>query len=897
MDASNQFSTSSLVTGKVYAADYSDPTPATMTTAIINMQTAYVDAAGRAPDVTELGAGNIGGMTLAPGVYKWSTGVLIPTSTTLTLDAQGNTNAVWIFEIAQDLTMDTSSQVVLINSAKPENIYWQISGGTGVTIEAGAHAEGNILTLKAITMKEGASLHGRALAQTAVTLIGNTVTSPTDSPVVPVADFTGNPTTGTAPLAVTFTDRSTNTPTSWSWNFGDSSSVNATVQNPVHTYASAGTYTVALTATNSAGSNLFTRTNYITVTSGVVTPVANFTGTPTSGTAPLTVTFIDSSTNTPSSWNWVFGDGSTSTSQNPSKIYSANGTYTVSLTATNAGGSNTSTKNNYINVTGTPVSHPVANFTYYPSIGPAPLIVTFTDTSSNNESIASRLWQFGDGNSSTVQNPVHSYTNAGSFNVTLNITDQNGAFSLCTHNNAITVTSAPPGSVDLGLAGNYAILSKSGISTIGSTLITGNMGVSPILATAITGFDLSMDPSNQFSTSSLVVGSVYAADYAPPTPATLTTSVSNMETAYVDASTRAPDATDLYAGNLGGKTLAPGVYRWSTGVLIPTSPPLTLDAQGNSNAVWIFEVAQDLTMDTGSQVVLINSAKPENIYWQIGGDTGVTIEAGSHAEGNILALKAITMKDGASLNGRALSQTAVSLIANTVTIPTSTATTSTVGVFRNGTVYLAGSNTNGGLPVNAFNYGMTGDKPITGKWTGTGIDSIGIFRNGMFYLRNSNTGGFADTTFNYGQAGDVPITGDWTGSGVTRVGIFRSGTFFLASSNTPGGGSVNAFNFGRDRDVPVTGDWNADGKTEVGIFREGMFYLASSNSPGGGTVTAFNFGQAGDVPVTGDWNADGKTEVGIFRNGMVYQATSTGTLNNYFYYGMANDLPVGGYFG
>jgi C1A family cysteine protease len=227
----------------------------------------------------------------------------------------------------------------------------------------------------------------------------------------------------------------------------------------------------------------------------------------------------------------------------------------------------------------------------------------------------------------------------------------------------------------------------------------------------------------------------------------------------------------------------------------------------------------------------------------------------------------------------------------------STTPTSTVGVFRNGTVYLAGSNTNGGLPVNTFNYGMTGDKPITGKWTGTGIDSIGIFRNGVFYLRNSNTGGFADTTFNYGQAGDVPITGDWTGSGVTRVGIFRSGTFFLASSNTPGGGSVNAFNFGRDRDVPVTGDWNADGKTEVGIFREGMFYLASSNSPGGGTVTAFNFGQAGDVPVTGDWNADGKTEVGIFRNGMVYQATSTGTLNNYFYYGMANDLPVGGYFG
>ena len=227
--------------------------------------------------------------------------------------------------------------------------------------------------------------------------------------------------------------------------------------------------------------------------------------------------------------------------------------------------------------------------------------------------------------------------------------------------------------IDLGLASNYAILAKSGISTTGTTSITGNMGASPIAASSITGFGLIMDRSNQFSTSSLVVGRIYAADYASPTSALLTTAINNMETAYTDAAGRVPpDATELYAGNLGEKTLFPGTYKWSTGVLIPTSTDLTLDAQGNANAVWIFQVAGDLTMDSASHVVLINGAKAENIYWQIAGPTGVTLGPGTHIEGNILAQKAITLKSGASIHGRALAQTAVTLIANTITIPTTT---------------------------------------------------------------------------------------------------------------------------------------------------------------------------------------------------------------------------------
>ncbi|HKK20566.1 MAG TPA: S8 family serine peptidase [candidate division Zixibacteria bacterium] len=166
----------------------------------------------------------------------------------------------------------------------------------------------------------------------------------------PVANFSGSPTSGTAPLNVSFTDQSTNSPTSWSWNFGDGGT--STAQNPSHTYSSAGTYTVSLTATNAYGSNSNTKTNYISVTNPQQNPpVANFSGSPTSGTAPLAVSFTDLSSNAPTSWSWSFGDGGTSTAQNPSHTYSSAGTYTVSLTATNAYGSNTNTKTNYISVT------------------------------------------------------------------------------------------------------------------------------------------------------------------------------------------------------------------------------------------------------------------------------------------------------------------------------------------------------------------------------------------------------------------------------------------------------------------------------------------------------------------------------------------------------------------
>ena len=237
-----------------------------------------------------------------------------------------------------------------------------------------------------------------------------------DPCLVPVAAFTGTPTTGEVPLAVSFTDQSTNDPTSWSWNFGDGGT--STAQSPNHTYTSAGTYTVTLTATNACGSDQEIKTDYITVT--CTPPVANFIGSPTTGEVPLDVSFTDQSTGA-TGWSWNFGDGGTSTAQSPNHTYTSAGTYTVTLTATNSCGSDQEVKTDYITVTCTP---PVAGFVGSPTSGNAPLTVNFTDQSTGATSWS---WNFGDGGTSTAQNPGHTYTAAGTYTVTLTATNSCGS--------------------------------------------------------------------------------------------------------------------------------------------------------------------------------------------------------------------------------------------------------------------------------------------------------------------------------------------------------------------------------------------------------------------------------------------------------------------------------------
>lgn len=222
---------------------------------------------------------------------------------------------------------------------------------------------------------------------------------------------------------------------------------------------------------------------------------------------------------------------------------------------------------------------------------------------------------------------------------------------------------ATVGPVDLGKAGNYAILAKSGISTVPNSVINGDIGVSPIDSTALTGFALTKDATNQFSTSAQVTGNAYASNYASPTPSNLTTAVSDMEAAYTDAAGRAADKTELYAGDISGQRLVAGVYKWSNGVVINTDVTLN----GSANDVFIFQIAQGITQAPNTKIILTGGAQAKNIFWQAA--KTVTIKSGAHFEGIVLSMTNITLGTKASINGRLLAQTAVTLDQSTVKAP------------------------------------------------------------------------------------------------------------------------------------------------------------------------------------------------------------------------------------
>lgn len=223
-----------------------------------------------------------------------------------------------------------------------------------------------------------------------------------------------------------------------------------------------------------------------------------------------------------------------------------------------------------------------------------------------------------------------------------------------------------PGDIVLGGAGNFEILTMAGISTTGVTSITGDIGVSPMAATGITGFGLIMDTNGQSSHTPIVTGSVYASDYAPPTPANLTVAVADMLTAFTTANNLVTPApiVDLYAGDISGRTLPAGLYKWSTGVLI-TNAGVTLT--GGPNDTWVFQIAQDLTVNSSAIITLLGGAQAKNIFWVVSGQA--LLGTNVNFSGNILSKTLISLNTGAIVTGRLLAQTAVKLNTATVIMP------------------------------------------------------------------------------------------------------------------------------------------------------------------------------------------------------------------------------------
>jgi hypothetical protein len=233
--------------------------------------------------------------------------------------------------------------------------------------------------------------------------------------------------------------------------------------------------------------------------------------------------------------------------------------------------------------------------------------------------------------------------------------------------NAATAT-ATVDAVDLGTAGDYAILAKTGISTVPYSVITGDIAVSPIAAGAITGFSLVSALDGKGSTSTQVTGHAYAANYIAPTPTILTTAVSDMETAYTDAAARAnTNGKNLKGGLIGGETLTPGVYTFGTDITIDAD--LTLDGAG----VYIIQTTGDVKLAAGTKVTLLDGdndkATADKIFWQVAGT--VTVGAVAQMEGVLLTKTATTFETGSTLNGRILTQTAAVLQSATITAPTS----------------------------------------------------------------------------------------------------------------------------------------------------------------------------------------------------------------------------------
>ena len=612
MSLDSTYSTSSLVTEKVYAANYKEPTPTELGVAIGNMVTAYGVAAGRTPDSTELHSGILSGQTLYPGTYFWSSTVLI--NDTLTLD--GDSNAVWVFQIAQTLTLGSGAMIKLTGGAQPKNIFWQVTGQT--TLGTYSDFKGIILDATAIVIMTGAAFNGRALAQTAVTLDAVAFTAPV------TVDTTAQ---DTIPPTVTVIAPNGGE----AWNIGSSRLIVWSQSDNVGVTESEVSYSID----NGA--------NWDPIWTGLDTSYNWMVPNTPSTFALVKVTARDSA-----------GNRSADTSDG---VFTINDSIPPTVISTDPPNS-TIDVSIYTKITATfsesmdSLTIDTLTFTVKQGLTPIRGVVTYVD------SVKTATFAPYD---NLDTNAVYTATiTTGATDLGGNALDSAYVWSFTT---GMTTNRTP---VDLGLAGNFVILSKAGISTTGTTQIVGDMGVSPIAATAITGFGLIMAADSAYSTSTLVDGKIYAADYKAPTPTYVGTAVSNMETAFTDAAGRTlPDFTELHAGNLTGKTLVRGLYKWSTGVLI-NAPGVTLT--GDSNDVWIFQIDGTLIVGSGAIVYLSGGALAKNIFWQVADQT--TLGSTTQFKGNILDYTAIVMQDGGTLDGRALAQTEVTLIGNTLTIPT-----------------------------------------------------------------------------------------------------------------------------------------------------------------------------------------------------------------------------------
>lgn len=604
------------VTGTIYSVDAAGPAckvtnASKLTTAVSDMEAAYTDASGRPnPDFLDLGAGSIGGLTLTQGLHKWSTSLIIPTDVAIS----GAANDIFIFQVAGDLKTSSDVKITLTGGAQAKNIFWVISGA--VTLGTSSHFEGNIISKTSISLLTSASVNGKLLSQTAVALQMNTVgLAIVDVPVIilPIVILTSplNNVTGVAydkVVSVTFSE----------------------AMNPLSINAS--TFTLKQDTATVSGVITYTGTTATFTPVNLLLPGKIYTATVTIGVNSL--------------------DGN-ALANNVSFSFTTLETPIVILPVVNS----TDPQNNATGV----ASNKVISLTFNKVMDPLTINASTFTLMQGATSISGTVAYSGTTATFTPSGILTEgtiYTAA----ITTGVKDLAGnALAVNTEFSFTTVVATPVSNlaaVNLGSAGNFAILTKTGVTNVFKSSVTGDVGASPI-----TGGSILVSCAE-------VAGTIYSVDVnnllpcAITSPVMLTTAVSAMEAAYTDAAGRAnPDFTEFGAGNIGGKTLTAGLYKWSTGVLIPTNVTIS----GGPNDVWIFQIAGDLTMSSAMNVTLTGGAQAKNIFWVVAGFA--TIGTTSHFEGNILGQTAINLLTGSSINGRVLAQTAVNLQMSTVTIP------------------------------------------------------------------------------------------------------------------------------------------------------------------------------------------------------------------------------------
>ena len=340
---------------------------------------------------------------------------------TFTNNSKEATTYEWTFQGGDPATSDTKNPTITYNTSGTYNVSLKVTNADGEDIET----KENYITVR-------------------------------DPSMPPTAQFTASTTDVDTGASITFTDESTNMPTSWSWEFQGGEPATSTDQNPTILYNTEGTYAVSLTVTNEDGETSETKADYIVVTDPLMPPTAQFSAATTAVDTGDSITFTDESTNMPTSWSWTFsgGEPATSTDQNPTILYNTEGTYAVSLTVTNEDGETSETKVDYI-VVADPVILPETDFSASATTITSGQQVNFTDTSTNAPTSWSWEFEGGSPSISTDQNPEISYLNFGTYNVTL--TASNAAGNHTTVKNGYITVNQQTASYTVTFTSNWTI--------------------------------------------------------------------------------------------------------------------------------------------------------------------------------------------------------------------------------------------------------------------------------------------------------------------------------------------------------------------------------------------------------------------------------------------------------